>query len=331
MPLFDAHAHLPLDTPDSHAFFVQRDMRVLNICVASNELGGLDAQRRWYRELHAIDPDRFPWVTSFSLEGFGQPGWADRCLEQIDADLAAGAVGCKVWKNVGMELRDPQTGGFVFVDDARFEPIFAHLERVGVPLLAHIAEPIAAWRPLDPGDPHYGYFSVAKQWHWHGRTDVPNHERLIASRDAVVERHPGLTFVALHLGSQEHDLPAVAERLRRWPNYVVDTAARLGDLVRNASRDREAVRAFFAEFADRIIWGVDWVLTAPVSTRTPEKQQLLLETFAKRYELERRYFATDEEVTVGPNSCRGLKLDAGSLEKLMSGNAERVYARQTRA
>ncbi len=326
MRLIDAHAHLPLDTPLSRQMHIARDVRVLNICVASNELGGLDAQRRWYAELHAASPDRFAWVTSFPLDGFGQRDWADRAIDIIQTDYARGAVGCKVWKNVGMELRDTQTGEYVFVDDPRMSPVFEALQRLGRPLLMHTGEPVDAWLPLDPDSPHYGYFASATQWHWYGRTDIPSHERLIASRDAIVERYPKLRVIGLHYGSQERDLPGIAERLDRWPNYMIDTAARLGDAMRNARRDLAATRAFHDHYADRIIWGVDPVLTLPASTMSDQSVREYTSSLSERYDLEIAFFSGDELVACGPIESPGLSLDAKAVELISQLNAERVYA-----
>jgi predicted TIM-barrel fold metal-dependent hydrolase len=324
MKAIDGHAHLPLDTSDGIAWVESQDIAVVNICVDAAELGGLGAQRGWYRGLMEKRPGRFAWVTSFPLQGFGQPGWADRAIASLSADFAAGAVGCKIWKNVGMELRDPD-GRFVFVDDERFAPVLSFLQASGRPLLTHIAEPMAAWSPLDPESPHFDYYSTAKHWHWHGRTDVPTHERLIASRDAIVERYPNLRMIALHLGSQEHDLDAVESRLTRWQNYTVDTGARLGDLALHARRDRDRLRAFFHRWADRIIWGIDWVWTAPLSSRTPAEWEQLRRELDARLALELAFFGTDNEVVICGKPVCGLALPPRVLQALTLDNARRAY------
>src|SRR5688572_12249517 len=172
LDIVDAHAHLPLDDGSARVLD-ELGVRVLNICVDSPELGGLAAQRDWYRNLRTHRPDRFSWCTSFSLNGFGTVGWAARAIESLDADFTSGSIACKLWKNVGMGVRNPRSGDFVFVDDERLEPIFHHLESAGKPALMHIGEPLACWRALDPESPHYLYYKGNPQWHWHGRTDVP--------------------------------------------------------------------------------------------------------------------------------------------------------------
>lgn len=328
-PRIDAHAHLPLPVDTALAYLEAWGVeRVMNICVAHTSLGGLDAQRGWYRALSAAYPDRFAWATSFPLEGFGSANWAETAISVLSADLAESpgrAAGVKVWKNVGMELRDPVTGEWVFLDDPRFEPVLAYIEQTGVPLLTHQAEPIAAWLPLDPRNPHYGYYSVAKQWHWHGRTDVPTHARILAGRDAVLARFPKLRLVGLHLGSHEHDLGEVAARLERFPQYTVDTGARLGDLAVHAERDRDGLVDFLCRYQDRVMWGIDWVLGRPVSGMTPDEQLKLRDALARRHDLEWRFFATDEALTIAGREVRGLALPAEVLARITCDNARQTY------
>jgi len=331
MNWIDAHSHIPLDIPDAAAWWAELGIdAAMNICVAHDDLGKLVEQRAWYRALAKFEPEKWAWATSFSLEGFGSAGWVQQAISQIRRDCEAGrghATGCKVWKNVGMELRDPVSGAFVFVDDERFAPVFEWLQMAGRPLLMHIAEPIQAWRPLNPRDPHYAYFSNTKKWHWHGRPEVPSHERLIASRDAIIARYPKLPVIGLHFGSQEHDLKAVGERLARWPNYHIDTAARFGDLIVHAEHDREALIAFFDLWQDRILWGVDFAVTHPISLYSEEERAKLRAAMSYQFGLERAFFETDQEMTILGRTVRGLNLRRDVLQKVVRGNARRMYWR----
>jgi predicted TIM-barrel fold metal-dependent hydrolase len=326
-PRIDAHVHLPADSDAARDVVAQAQLKVINICVDSAELGGLAAQRGWYSELRRRQPERFAWVTSFSLEGFGAAGWAERVIAQLAEDFdTGGAVGCKVWKNVGMDLRDPATGEFVFIDDARFEPIFQWLQEQGRPVLMHIGEPLACWSPLDPANPHYGYYSANPQWHWCGRTDVPTHARLIASRDAIAERFPRLKVVGAHYGSLEFDVSEVAARFERYPNFHVDTSARLADVGLQAARDHDKVRSFFIQYADRVLWGTDPVVTRPMSQLPPDQLQPLLQWLPRMWQKEWRFFATSDELHFNNVPARGLALPDDVLRKLFVDNARRVYA-----
>lgn len=323
--MIDAHSHLPADHPDALAMLESLGLRVTNICVDSHELGGLDSQRAWYRRLITDHPQRFAWCTSFSLEGFGSADWPERVIEQLRADFAAGAIAAKVWKNVGMDLRDPATREYVFVDDPRFDPVFRFLEQSGRPLMMHIGEPMACWSALDPESPHYPYYAANPQWHWHNRTDVPTHARLIASRDAIAERYPGLTVIGAHFGSLEYDLSELARRLDRYPNLMADTSARLGDVALLARKDHAATRAFFIRYADRILWGKDWVFTRPFS-QMPEEERTRAVGYVRRgYEQERRFYTGADVLQVDRKDVQGLGLPADVIDRLFEGNARRVY------
>lgn len=332
MDVIDAHSHLPLDTDDAVTVLEGvggGGVSVINICVDSGQLGGLDAQRGWYRSLVQQHPKRFGWVTSFPLDGFGSSGWAESCIAQLDTDFAAGACGCKVWKNVGMELRDSERGDWVFCDDPRFDPIYEHLSAVEKPLLMHIGEPLACWTSIDQMErdrsPHLAYYRQCPQWHWHGRAGVPTHSDLIASRDRVAERHPGLTVVGAHYGSLEYSIDEVAKRLRRYPNFVVDTSARLGDIALQAALDRERVRDFFMEFSGRVLWGLDWVLTTPTSQLEESARREVLTRLAAAYEQEFAFFAGAQPVEINGGRIAGLELPADVLRAMFHDNAMRVY------
>ena len=65
------------------------------------------------------------------------------------------------------------------------------------PLLAHLAEPIAAWLPLDPESVHYRYYSNNPEWHVYGREGFPSHETILAARDRILEKHPRLTVIGV--------------------------------------------------------------------------------------------------------------------------------------
>lgn len=316
MPIIDAHMHLNGDHGDTLALLEARDLFVLNVCVAEHNDTWRAIEGEPYRRLALRHPQRYAWCTTIDLPTF-EPDYVERAIAGLERDVAAGAVACKVWKNLGMEVRTP-AGDWLMVDDPLFEPIFTHLERLDIPLLTHIAEPLACWRPLSEAGPHQAYYQRHPEWHMHGRDDVPSHERLIAARDAVVERHPRLRVIGAHLGSLEYDVAEVAKRLERYPNFAVDTSARLGDLM---AQDGEAVRAFFLRYADRILFGTDVVMRAAHSGLPAAERDRQLAQLAASYDDHARYFETDQSLRHGGVSGRGIHLPEHVLERLYRRNA----------
>jgi predicted TIM-barrel fold metal-dependent hydrolase len=145
------------------------------------------------------------------------------------------------------------------------------------------------------------------------------------SRDRVIARHPNLAIIGAHYGSHEADLNALAHRFDRLANFFVDTSARLGDIALLARKDHATTRDFFIRYADRILWGVDWVLTKPASALTDDARAALAHALRSQYELEWRFFTTGEELTINDRPVRGLSLPAGVISKLFVENARRVY------
>ena len=182
-------------------------------------------------------PGRVAFAATFSVAGFQAPGWGAATREQIQAALAAGAVGVKIWKNIGMELRDPD-GSYVMPDDARLEPIIAELERGHVVLLGHQAEPLNCWLPYAKMTVRSDrdYFREHPQYYMYQHPQMPSHDTILAARDRLLSAHPALRFDAVHLASLEWDVDRVAAFLDRFPNASVDLAARMVHLQYQAAR-----------------------------------------------------------------------------------------------
>jgi predicted TIM-barrel fold metal-dependent hydrolase len=326
MTIIDAHDHVIGDHPETLALLERHDVTLLNVCFAETGCDWRGEMAEPYRRLAQQHPERYAWCTTFDAPAFDMPtsatdGYADRVIAGLEQDFAAGALACKVWKNVGMEVRGA-SGAMLLVDDPLFEPIFGYLARSGRPLLMHVAEPIACWRPLDEPSPHQAYYRAHPQWHMHGRTDVPSHEALIASRDRLVARHPRLRVVGAHLGSLEHDLDALGESLERHPNFAVDISARLGDLL---SLERGAVRRFFLRHADRILFGTDAVMRTPHSRLDAAERTRTLEELEATYRAYFRFLGTDRLVRHAGVAGRGIALPDGVLERVYRANARDWY------
>jgi len=322
MQRIDAHTHIHAQ-PEDIAILKRLNLKLMNICLAGEDNDHWRKKHlQPYRALAEKESDTFGWCTSFSTPDFveSHDSYVERIITDLQADFAHGAVACKIWKNIGMELKDP-SGRYVMVDDPMFEPILSWMEQNGHPMLMHIGEPYACWQPLTPATPHYGYYSQNPQWHMYGRTDVPDHAAQMASRDHVLERHPRMNLVGAHLGSLEYDLNELAKRLDRYPNFAVDTAARLADL---AWKDPEEVRAFITKYQDRILWGTDLVIPAPEAS-SPKDRRAIHDEMQDTWTREYAYYATRETVNVHGRPVKGLGLPPAILEKILTNNVRRWY------
>lgn len=322
MSIIDAHIHYGDIYPELTALLDEYAIKLLNICVVDDDFEEWRQQAADYRQLTQDAPQHYAWCTSFDLPRFDDPAYITQVLATLEQDFASGgAVACKVWKNIGLEVKAPD-GSFFMVDDPLLDPIFDYIAASGKTLLAHIAEPLDCWLPLRESSPHYGYYSQYPQWHMYNQPDFPSHQTLIAARDRRLARHPNLCVVGAHLGSLEYDVAEVAARLERYPNFAVDTSARLADL---AFQDSAKVRRFFIDYQERILFGTDVVLGQKPSTLSPAERTAALADLRQTYQTHFAYFESDGLVTVRGRQVQGLGLPPEVLQKIYYDNARAWY------
>jgi len=254
----DAHLHLNGPAAQLMTQAVRDGFRVLTINVDYPDFPPLDEQQRVAVALHKKYPGRVAFAATFSVADFQSPAWTATQLRHLDEAFAQGAVGVKVWKNIGLVLRDPN-GHYVMPDDPRLKPIFDHLERAHIVLLGHQAEPLNCWLPPDKMTIRSDreYFSQHPQYYMYRHPEVPSHEAQLEARDRMLKQHPALRFDSVHLASLEWDVDKIADFLDHFPKANVDVAARMSHLEYQAAHDRERVRQFLIRYQDRILYGTD--------------------------------------------------------------------------
>ncbi len=323
MKTIDAHIHFAGDHEDCVAMLEELDIKALNICIADPP-GHWKEQKQIYRAMRRAWPARYAWCTSFDPPDFRDSRYAERVMAELDQDFAAGANACKVWKNIGLECRTP-SNEYVMVDDPIFSPVFEHLEKAGRPVLMHIGEPMEAWQPVNKASPHNDYYGVRHpEWHFYGKPDFPPHERLIAARDRVVERYPRIRFVGAHLASLEYDLSEVGRRLDRYPNLMVDIAARIIDAA--LLHDTQTLRSFLDRYCERVIYGSDAVMDERHSALSPDKRAANVEKLRGTYRAELDFFSSSRSISYKGREVRGVGLPAAAVERITLKNAASWYA-----
>jgi predicted TIM-barrel fold metal-dependent hydrolase len=312
IPKIDVHSHYEHDDTALVPTLESWNLRSVLVNVFSD--GRLTEKGENMHALEAAHPGRFFLITTFDPFPIDDPDFAAKTIARLDGEIARGARGVKVWKNIGMEVKD-STGEYVQIDDPRFQPIWDHLVERKIPVLAHIAEPRAAWLPLDTNDPHYGYYSTHPQYHAYAHPELPRWETIIAARDRWVARNPRLVIVAAHLASLERSVDEVAKRLDAYPNLYVETAARFNDL---AMQPSGKVRDFMVRYQDRVMYGTDF-----------GESDFSRERLDNGYLQHWSYLAGADSVDFGRPSAwharvPGLALPPPVLEKIGHLNAERV-------
>jgi predicted TIM-barrel fold metal-dependent hydrolase len=314
--LIDAHAHVFTDSAAVLGLLERLNMRFVNITVVDPYDKGFETvelQQKAARALALGAKGRAPWVATFDAAGWEQPGFAKRVIAQLEASFREGAVGVKIYKTIGMDLR-ARDGKYVMPDDPAFAIILDAIAASGKTLYAHIAEPAGAWKAYDPSDPDSSYYRDNPLWSMYGKPGRPAKATIIAARDRMIAQHPGLRIVGCHLGSNEEDVDEIARRLDKFPNYVVDTAARVTHL---GLQPRDKVRAFLIKYQDRVLYATD------DGALPGEDVASRLSSWQADIERHYKYFATGETVEFMGRGVRGLELPDSVVRKIFRENAEK--------
>ncbi|MFN7994399.1 MAG: amidohydrolase family protein [Bryobacteraceae bacterium] len=312
----DAHAHVFVEDPAINSFLERMNLRFVNICVVDPyEKGSEKAgpQHEAARRVFSYTHGRSPWVSTFDPAGFDKPGFAARVIKDLEATFRDGAVGVKIWKTIGMDLKD-RNGVYILPDNPAFSPIFDAIARNGKTLYAHIAEPDGAWKPFDPSDPDSSYYKENPVWHMYGKPNAPDKSNILEARDRMLAQHPKLRVVGCHVGSNEWNVDALAARLDRYPNFAVDTAARVPHL---ALQPREKIRAFLVKYQDRILYGTD------DGAGPGQNAAARAKSWEQDLTRDWKYFATDGPVKYMNRTVQGLALPEPVLRKIFRENAEK--------
>ncbi|MCK5278152.1 MAG: hydrolase, partial [Cyclobacteriaceae bacterium] len=119
----DAHVHVN----SNHSALLEQatkdHMIIISINVDAYE-DPIEKQQEYAVDQHDHFPDRFYYLTTFRVKGFEEPGWESKVLSYFEQSFANGAVGVKVWKNIGMEEKT-RDGRFLMVDYPVFDHIFS--------------------------------------------------------------------------------------------------------------------------------------------------------------------------------------------------------------
>jgi predicted TIM-barrel fold metal-dependent hydrolase len=312
----DVHVHIFKTDPSFQALLERLHLTLMDILVMDDTLSyrkQLEPQITDALALVHSSHGHIAFCTTFDPYKFSDASFAADAVKQINRDFAHGAVAVKIWKNVGMEIKD-QDGKFIMPDDPKFAPIYKDIAQHGKTLMAHLAEPDVAWGPPDPSDPSWSYYQENPQWFLYNKPGFPSKQQILEARDHILAENPKLRMVGVHLGSMEKNLDDIAAHFDRYPNFAVDMAARMEYLM---IAPPEKVRSFLIRYQDRVLYGTD--LDIPPTANVQES----LEDWQSTYARDWRFLATDETLDYGGRKVQGLQLPAPVLQKIFRDNAVR--------
>jgi len=310
----DVHVHVFKTDPAFQAMLERLNLKVMNILVMDDTLKYRQELQQQIDDALALARSSRGHValcTTFDPYKLNTSSFAGDAVKQLDHDFAQGAVAVKIWKNIGMEIKD-RNGSYVLADDPRFAPIYQDIARHGKTLMSHQAEPDVAWGPPDPSDPSWSYYQENPQWYVADKPGFPTKQAILQARDHILEQNPKLRMVGVHLGSMEKDLNNIARHLDKYPNFAIDTAARMEYLM---MAPPEKVRAFLIKYQDRVLYGTD------LDVNPDAKMSDALDEWQSRYARDWKFLATDATFNAEGREVHGLNLPPAVLRKIFRSNA----------
>ena len=319
MPKIDAHVHIRTEDPEIVLEAKKENFKFLCVCTNKSDQAFVDKQIRIAKKFQNQFPNDFFYITTFSMEGFEKTGWQDKIVSKLQQNFDGGAIGLKIWKDIGMVHRD-SAGAFVMINDHRFDQILDFAAYSNKTLMLHCGEPRDCWLPLDSmmGKQSKDYFKAHPEYYMYLHPECPGYNEQIAARDQMLAKHPKLRVVGAHLGSLEWSVDELAKRLDRYPNFAVDMAARICFL---QMQDRVKVRDFIIKYQDRLIYGTDFIISEGDDTKRGAAG------LKREWQQDWEYFSTNKELASYNvnNSFQGLDLDDRVLRKIYYLNAQHWF------
>ena len=318
----DTHMHLHTNSTVLSELAQEDNFRLLDVMVDVPDYPSLEDQEKF--ALHQVEafPQQVNYLTAFSLTKWDSANWANETIAQLKTSFTNGALGIKIWKNIGMTYKGVD-GKFIMIDNPRFDPVIQYIIQQNKTVMGHLGEPKNCWLPIEQMTVNNdkNYFKNNPEYHMFLHPDYPSYEDQIRVRDNFLARHPDMRFVGAHLGSLEYDVDSLAKRLDKFPNMAVDMAARISHLQYQSKRNREKVRSFMIRYQDRLTYGSDTGIA--VDSKPEEVKKQLHERWLSDW----KYFVTEQLMSVEEveGEFQGLKLPKEVVDNIYHNNAVKWF------
>ena len=318
VPAIDVHNHLGRWLADGE-WMIQDVGTLLSVMDDTNIELIVNLDGMWGEEVTAnverydrTHPGRFRTFCQLDWSLLAQPDGVALLRASLDDSARRGARGVKIWKNLGLAVRDA-SGALVLPDDPRVIEVVAHAGDLGLPVLIHTADPMAFFDPLDEHNERLDELLEAEDWWFGDRSIHPTFERLLDAHATLVTTCQRTQFIGAHAGCAAEDLDRVERLLERCDNYSIDIGGRMAELGRQPRRFAQLL----ARHPDRVLFGTD------IYPATVEQYRLhfrFLETADEAFE-----YAPGEPVPPqGRWTVSALDLEPDALQALYRDNALRV-------
>ena len=253
-PVIDFHGHPEdrLRSADALAAMVRSlDSINVRLMLAADDMSGDELKSAAAVVNGSPHKDRVRMLAGIDFRGVG-PGWAEKAVARLEADVAAGAVGVgEISKGFGLSITKPD-GSRLHIDDPALDPIWDACARLRLPVFIHTADPEEFFRPLDYTNERWLEQALFPRRHY-DPAKYPSFDQLLTERDNLFRRHPRTTFVTAHFGWEANDLGRLGKLLDELPNVYTEMGAVLYDI----GRQPHGAHDFFVKYQDRLLFGKD--------------------------------------------------------------------------
>jgi predicted TIM-barrel fold metal-dependent hydrolase len=316
-PVIDFHTHLGRWLTSDGGWMAPDVGELIETMDELNLTTLVNLDGRWGQDLEdnldrydRAHPGRFVTFCQVDFGPLDGGGGPDALVRSIELSKEAGAKGLKIWKNLG--FTETVGGRRLLPDDPMLAPMWETAGALGLPVLVHVADPVAFFQPIDIHNERLeellAHPSISRAQDGPGMRD-----RIIGSFEAVVKANPGTQIIGAHVGCNAENLPWVSRMLDEYPNFWIDTAARS-----ELGRQPRASARLIENHSDRVLFGTD---VFPID---PEAYRI----YFRMIETDDEYFGynpgTGPSVQQGRWSVSGLGLAAHLVEKVYESNARRL-------
>jgi uncharacterized protein len=267
-PFIDIHNH-QWSMPDQDLKELLSDMNSLNMKVMVNlsgrsfdifhddyggtkmENAGIEKLNRSLLNVKNNAPGRILVFTNIDFSGIDNPQWTALTVAQLEKDVKQGAAGLKIYKDLGLEVRD-KNGKRIKVDDPRLDPIWEKCGELKIPVLIHTGEPSPFFDKMDNTNERWLELKLHPD-RARPASHYPGWKEVMDEQHHIFSKHRNTRFIAAHFGWLANNLKALGELLDSLPNVNIEFAAVLEEI----GREPKTARNFFIRYQDRILFGKD--------------------------------------------------------------------------
>ena len=261
-PFVDVHSH-HWDMPVKDLSKIVKEMDSLNMGYMINLSGsgfGVFSGKQKLMDINLTKslqnvkenyPNRFGVFLNLDLTKIDDVDFKENNIKYIEDAVSQGAIGLKIYKNLGLNLRDSRNIR-VAVDDDRLSHIWETCAKFNIPVLIHSGEPKAFFDPVNKYNERWLH-AREKPNSFRPSDKYPSFDQVMYEQYQLFKKQPRTTFINAHFGWYGNDLAKLSEQLAELPNVYVEFGAVINEL----GRQPNTARRFFEDYQDRILFGKD--------------------------------------------------------------------------